>query len=205
VIPAEDSLTHLPELSLFLAVKPGSGSPLSNFPERLFFLIETLGTILAGLRPVGFRQFVSQHVIRIGSRRGQLHRQVAAMVNEALRSRFAPAVAKQLKKDIKKEVDRVKRAAVVVQGRTKTINTTRVTLTKTAQLAGLPELAFLDLGVGVPPAPTSLCTSADLSGRRQRYIQFMEKVAVDEALSWDALQEMIGQPMSRGDGNKEDS
>ena len=194
MIPTKDSLIHLPELSSFLAVNPGSG-PLSDFPERLLFLVETLGTILAGLRPVGFKQFVSQRVIRIGNRRAQLHRQVAANVDEALRNLFAPAVAKKLKKDIKKEVTRVKKAAVVVEGRTKTIHTARFTLTKMAQLAGLPQFTLLDLGTEVQTTPISLCTAANLNRRRQRYTLLMEKVVRDKTQSNAALQEMIGPPV----------
>ena len=146
-------MIHLPELSSFLAVYPGSG-PLSDFPERLLFLIETLGTILAGLRPVGFKQFVSQRVIRFGNRHCQLRRQVAANVDEVLRNLFAPAVAK-VKKDIKKEVAR---AAVVVEGRTKTINTVRFTVTKMAELASLPQFTFLDLGADAISCNKSGCS-----------------------------------------------
>jgi hypothetical protein len=200
VIPAKDSLTRLPELSDFLAVKPSSGGQPPSFPEGLF--VETLGSVLASLLPLGFGQFVSQRVVRIGSRRGQLYRWVAAKVDEGLRSRFAPAVVKKLKKDIKKEAAKVKKAAVeVAAGRTKVVEPARITVMKLARLAGLPGFRYIDMGLGVARSP-SINSPAEISLRRQRYDQVMEKIVSDEALSTAALVEMIGPPVDMDDGER---
>ena len=107
VISTKDSLKQLPLLSQFFDVQPVA--QLIDSSEGTEFIVQTLGTVLASLLPIGFSQFVGQTVIREGSRRAQLRLQVIAKINESLSNRFSPDVVQLLQEAIRKEASKIKK------------------------------------------------------------------------------------------------
>ncbi|KAF2455404.1 hypothetical protein BDY21DRAFT_365605 [Lineolata rhizophorae] len=81
-IPGPILLDQLPLLSQFFKAAPQSA--VITAAEGNEFLVQTLGTIYASALNIGFGRFVTQRVIRLGSRKAQLRPKILQAIRKAL-------------------------------------------------------------------------------------------------------------------------
>lgn len=184
VIPTNDSLKQLPLLSQFFDVE--REAQLIDSSENTEFLVGTLGTILASLLPMGFKQFLSQGVIRKRNRRAQLRLQAIAKMSESLSQKFVPTVVPVLEKAITKEASKVK-GEIKKAGGSKDI--TLVIESRLAKLTQVKDTGFFDM---TEIDPSSVAWRDRMTVAKQNeHAQHLARITKNETHSRSVLDEMI--------------
>jgi hypothetical protein len=186
VIPTSDCLSQLSKLNFLLSLAANPTRISDTAASDLDLLVETLGTIVAGVVPIGFGQWMGQKIVRLGNRRTHLRTLVIAKVDGALKAVFDDALVKQLKARIMKECAAAKKGLKPAGG-----TILRVVLTKVQAFAGedFSTLPFYDASLASPGSEA--WGEADPDARVAAHMQLTARIAGDEQYSEAMLREMV--------------
>ncbi|OCL09596.1 hypothetical protein AOQ84DRAFT_16963 [Glonium stellatum] len=201
-IPTNEVMNHLPLLSQLLHTTPSS-APIGS-TERTEFLVGVLGTIMGALEHIGFVQWWSNVVFRIGVRKVQVRAQVKMTMNTALSHKFTPAAISTLQKSIEKTAKQTKKE--IKQTKQESKNLSLVNLSRLSAFTGTTDAAPDDLTMPTDPAVANSTgwTRNKLQENRKLHTIRQEKRLADEAHSRRVIAEHVN-PEDEDDGEEEDN
>jgi hypothetical protein len=177
-------LDQLPLLNAFFNGAPKTAIVTAAAGQE--FLVDTLGSIYATVKSYGFRRYISQKMIRLGSRRSRLKSKVKQEITKVLKV-CAPTVIKELKKAIQLSAKQTKREVKGTGGKRNLIQVSEKRLKIQTQF---PSAKFANLNTELNRVTTKM-TEPQLNGLRSKQADRVSKKYVDEAHSKGVLNIMV--------------
>lgn len=185
VIPENNCLYQLSKIDYFLSL--AVNTPKADIPSNFELMVETLGSVVAGVQPVGAGQFIGQKMIRYGNRRTHLRVQLLERLDAALRAVYMEKVAAKLKRKLLRASDKMKDE----MGKTDEKTLLKVILSKVKTLTGqdFTSLPFFD--ASAMEGQSEAWEEVEAGSRMAVHAEILARIGNDEAHSRAMLSEMI--------------
>lgn len=148
-------------------------------PAEFELMVETLGSVVAGVQPTGAGQFIGQKMIRYGNRRTHLRVQLLEKLDVALRVAFIEKAASKLKRKILRASDKMKED--MAQTVEKTI--TKVVLSKLSTFTGEQYTSIPFFDSSTMEGQSEAWEETEASSRIAVNAEILGRIANDEAHS----------------------